>query len=221
MKSEMHKNMVILLWIIIAPVTLLAHGDDHSDSTKQTSAQEITKVDSATVTSTGAEARQVTEREVKKVFKSYSEFSNLHPLVVHFPIVLLLLAFISQLASFFVFREPLSWITLLLLLGGVIGAVLASNVFHPHTTGLTEEMQKMLETHEFYASLTLWFAIIALFLKIISHNWLNKKTWAEIIVLLVLGGSAVTVSLAGHLGAQLVHLEGIGPKGNHIEQHEE
>ena len=212
------KFLFILSWILL-PTSLLAHGEEHNDTTEQVSPAESDT--SEYVTESHSDANSVAADENDAVFKSLSEFPNLHPLVVHFPIVLLLLAFISQLASFFVFQKPLSWVTILLLLGGIIGAVFASNVFHPHTTGLTENMQKMLETHELYASLTTWLAVIALFLKIISHNWLNRKRWVEIVVLIFLAGSAITVSLAGHLGAQMVHVEGIGPQGNYIEQHDE
>lgn len=219
MKLEKYKILLITMWVFIVPTTLLAHGDEHNDSTKQTSSDEV--VTTGSITTSYPDAEQGAEAGNTAVFKPYSDFPNLHPLVVHFPIVLLLLAFVSQLAGFFVFQKPLSWVTLLLLLGGVVGATMASNVFHPHTAGLSENVQKMLEEHEFYAGLTTWFAVIALFLKIISHNWLTRKKWAEIVVLLLLAGSAVTVSLTGHLGAQMVHVEGVGPQGNYLEQHDE
>jgi uncharacterized protein involved in response to NO len=61
---------------------------------------------------------------------------------------------------------------------------------------------------------------IALVLKLISH-FTKRKIWAEVIVFLVLAGSAVTVSLAGHLGSQLVFIEEVGPGGNYIKQHDE
>ncbi|MHA6250018.1 hypothetical protein ACXYMU_18950 [Pontibacter sp. CAU 1760] len=34
---------------------------------------------------------------------------------------------------------------------------------------------------------------------------------------LLLAGAAYFVSMAGHYGAQLVHLEGVGPQGNYLE----
>ncbi|NJK86157.1 MAG: hypothetical protein HC906_09485, partial [Bacteroidales bacterium] len=41
----------------------------------------------------------------KNIFAEFSAFPNLHPLVVHFPVVLLPLAFFTQLFSLFYFQE--------------------------------------------------------------------------------------------------------------------
>lgn len=210
-----YKIWLIGLWVALAPLSLLAHGDEHNDSTKQETTETV-----LSSPKTGA-AEQYEEGVTDAVFKSYEEFPNLHPLVVHFPIVLLLIAFASQLAGLFIFREQLSWITLFLLAGGLVGAILASNTFHPHTSELPGNLQRMLEAHELYAEFTIWLAVSAFIFKVISHFWLKRKKWGEIVVLLFLAGSAVSVSLAGHLGGQMVHIENIGPKGNYLEQHEE
>jgi len=153
----------------------------------------------------------------KAVTASFSDFPNLHPLLVHFPVVLLVLALFTQLFSFFVYREALSWVTLLLLLFGFAGAWVASEYAHPHTTGLSEFAYKVLLEHERFASITVWSSGIALLLKIVSHFFLKMKLWAEILVALLLVVSATAVSLAGHHGAQLVHIEGVGPMGKYLE----
>ncbi len=210
-----YKIGIIGLLIALTAIPLAAHEDEHNDSTKQESAKtaiSASKTETLTTEETG---------NADAVFRPYKEFPNLHPLVVHFPIVLLLIAFASQLTGLFIFREQFSWITLFLLAGGLVSAILASNTFHPHTSGLPANLQRLLETHELYASLTIWLATVAFVFKFISHFWLKRKRWAEIVVLLFLTGSAVTVSLAGHLGSQMVYIENIGPKGNYLEQHEE
>ena len=155
----------------------------------------------------------------QSVFASFSDFPNLHPLVVHFPIVLLFLAFFTQLIGFFKYRKESGWIVLFLLLGGFIGAVLATQVFHAHVAEVNEQVNKIFETHEYYGKTTLLLSGIALALKIISHFILKRKFWAEIIVFLVLTCSTITVGLAGHLGSQLVIIENVGPQGNHLEKH--
>ncbi|MFO8234474.1 MAG: DUF2231 domain-containing protein [Bacteroidales bacterium] len=213
MNSKVYKKLILYLFIIFIPLQISAHGDDdHDDSTKQDTTQTVVVENQQA--SDSSQAKKSTA-----LFAGFNEFSNLHPLIVHFPIVLLLLAVFSQLVGLFVYQKPLSWVTLVLLLGGFIGGILASQFFHPHTTNLSEKAIKILEAHETYANWTVWLAGIALLFKTISHFFLSRKTWAEVIVLLLIAGSAVTVSLAGHLGSQMVFIENIGPKGQYIEQH--
>ncbi|MGM0377037.1 MAG: DUF2231 domain-containing protein [Bacteroidota bacterium] len=213
MDIKANKRFILYLVVIFIPLHISAHGDEeHNDSTKRDTAQTVVAENQQT-----SDASQ-TEKSTT-VFAGFKEFSNLHPLIVHFPIVLLLLAVFSHLIGFFVFQKPLSWVTLVLLLGGFIGGILASWFFHPHTTNLSEKAIRILEAHETYASWTLWLAGIALLFKTVSHFFLNRKIMTEMVVAILIAGSAVTVSLAGHLGSQMVYIENIGPKGNHIEQH--
>ncbi len=215
MKHYNYKIWFICFLTILPAIQLSPHNNEHNDSTQQ-------QVSSSAANPGQAETSHSEEvTPSTAVFKSYGEFPNLHPMVVHFPIVLLLIAFASQLAGFFVFREQLSWITQILLAGGLVGAIFASNIFHPHTSALPANLEQVLETHEWYAALTIWLALVALVFKTISHFWLKRKMWAELIVLLFLAGSASTVSLAAHLGGQMVHIENIGPKGNYLKQHED
>lgn len=149
---------------------------------------------------------------------SFSDFPSLHPLVVHFPIVLLLMAFILQAASVFIFREQLSWVVLITLAFGFAGAVVAGKYVHPHTTdAISEHAALVLTEHERFASLTIWLSGAGLLLKIISHFFLKRKLLPEILVALILLGASICVSIAGHHGAQLVHIEGIGAQGNFLE----
>ncbi len=158
------------------------------------------------------------EHHAKGATASFSDFPSLHPLVVHFPIVLLLVAFVLQAASLFVFREPLSWVALITLAFGFAGAIVASKYVHPHTTEtISEHAALVLSEHERFASLTIWLSGTALLFKIISHFFLNRKLSSEILVALIMLGASACVSIAGHHGAQLVHIEGIGAQGNFLE----
>ncbi len=148
---------------------------------------------------------------------AFSDFPTLHPLVVHFPIVLLLLAALLQFTGLFVFKKELSWITMGFLFLGVVGAWMASNPYHPHTSELAGNAAWLLEQHERYASLTFWAGLAALVVKIITHFFLKKKQWAEILVFVLLVTTTYFVSTAAHFGAQLTHIEGVGPQGHHLE----
>lgn len=150
-----------------------------------------------------------------------SEFPTLHPLIVHFPIMLIILAAALQMVSWMVYREQIGWLVLWLTLLGAVTAWLSSNMFHPHTTGLSENAQRILLEHEQYASLTFWFALFGLVAKALSSFVFKRVWWCETVATLFLIGSAVAVAIAGHHGAELVHKEGVGPRGDFLEAHDQ
>ncbi len=154
----------------------------------------------------------------EKVTADLEDFPNLHPLIVHVPIMMLVLAAVLQLIGFFVFKREISWIVLGIVLFGFLGAYVASNFSHPHVTlDLPEHARKVLDAHDTYAMWTLWLSGIAVLLKAASHFFLKRVMWAEGVVAIVLIASAYTVSMAGHHGAQLVFIEGVGPQGKYLE----
>ncbi|MCX6180301.1 MAG: hypothetical protein NT150_00040 [Bacteroidetes bacterium] len=158
--------------------------------------------------------------EDKMQMQTMDSFPNYHPLIAHFPIVLLIVAALLQLIGLFVFKKEMSWIVMGILLAGVITTFLATNVFHAHAKDLSEKVNEMFELHEKMAYLTLWTSLLALVAKIASHFFLLGKRWAEIVVTLLLFTSAITVSITGHHGAKLVYIEGVGPQGKCVEMHE-
>lgn len=201
--------------------SLTAYTQDHDDHDHGEKNEEQTEVADSSETTTINEH----EHEIQEAAAPFStnpkpgisEFPSKHPMIVHFPIVLLLLAFLTQLASFFFWKNELSLITLILLFGGALGAYIASNFAHPHTTELNEVAAQILTLHEDYAAYAKWSSIVALVLKAISHFYLKRKLRGEILIALILAGSAYTVGQAGHYGAALTHLHGIGVKGEFLE----
>lgn len=213
--------MTLVVSLLLGNV-LFAHGDeDHKKEQKDTTQTE--QPATAHEHSMGQEGHHDLPvlKEVDIVDASLSDFSNLHPLVVHFPIVLLLLAALTQIAAFFFWKKQMNWATLLLLLGGFLGAYVASIFVHPHTTGLTEAASAVLEKHDQFAYLTIWLSGIGLLLKAVSLFFLKDKIWLEIIIALLLAGAAFTVSRAGHYGATLAHIHGVGAQGHFIESNDD
>ncbi|MGN6603554.1 MAG: hypothetical protein ACTHK8_13960 [Ginsengibacter sp.] len=196
-------NIAILLTIFftVTASSLLAQGSEDSITTVLTSSYPSTH-------NTG----------------SLSDFPKMHPLIVHVPIMFLILAALMQLASFFVFKSEFSWITLILLVIGFVGAYLSSGVFHggdPNLKILDSVTRATFEKHEQYASYTVWISGIAAATKIISQFFLKRKMFPEIIVALLMVASAYTVAVAGDMGARLVHIDGIGVQGRYLPVHDD
>ena len=144
----------------------------------------------------------------------FSDFPNLHPLVVHVPIVLILLGAALQAVLVFKDWEQVRWGTLLILAGGFAGALAASTTFHAMPMGLAPRAAAIFADHEKYASYTLWLSGITLLLRGIGQFFTLQRRAYEILVLGFALAAAGALSVAGHRGAQLVYVEGVGPQGH-------
>lgn len=144
----------------------------------------------------------------------FEDFPNLHPLVVHLPIVLILLA--AALQAVLVFKDwpQVRWIGLAVMTGGFAGAVAASTVFHAMPMGLPPKAAAVFAEHEQFASYTTWLSGITLLLAGIGFYFKVQRRAYEVLVLVAAVAAAGVLSVAGHRGAQLVYVEGVGPKGN-------
>lgn len=207
------------LALIFSGLPASAHGDEPHQKKKADTTHRMhggaELANPKNIPTVSADPAQAVHRDA-----TMSEFPSLHPLVVHFPIVLLILAAITQLIGLFTLKRELGWVTLALAALGLVGAYVSGSYAHPHTTDdISPRAALWLEEHEEYAAFTLWLALVGTGLKAASLFLLRGRWWAEVAVLLVLGGAAGTVSLAAHHGAQLVHLEGIGPQGKYLELH--
>jgi len=144
----------------------------------------------------------------------FTDFPNLHPLVVHFPIVLILLS--AALQAVLVFKDwpPVRWITLVIMAGGFAGALAASTVFHAMPMGLSPKATGVFSAHEQYASYALWLSGITLLLGGVGEFFQLRRRAFEVLVLVSALAAAGAVSVAGHHGAQLVYIAGVGPQGH-------
>jgi len=171
-----------------------------------------------------------------KVTAELGDFPSLHPLIVHFAIVLLIVAAVLQVLNVMLQKNYLAWIIAGILLTGFLAAWFASKNFHPHTHGISEHAKLVLQQHDKFADWTINTALVALLLQIafliLTRYWSKMKIvpvqgvdnastkYSRIMTLLVavvLLASAYCVGRAGHYGAQLVHIEGIGPQGKFLE----
>lgn len=216
---------------LVASSPTLAHGGEKHDK-KKTEQATVATVDTAHVqkaatdtalaqlptpaANTHTEAHEHTPSEVHA---SLSDFPNTHPLIVHFPIMLLMVAAAVLLVNIKFLRKELDWVATVATLIGFGTAYLAANYNHPHTSGLTEHAQLVLDQHDLYAEWTVYLGGIGVVVQLLSQFLFKGKRWSVAVAALILTGSAYAVSMAGHYGAQLVHIEGVGPQGKFLEEH--
>ena len=144
------------------------------------------------------------------------EFPNLHPLIVHFPIVLLLLALLAQLAVLFFSKNiQLKWFTFFFLLTGCIGTFIAIQTAVHISGDADDKALEIFEAHQRFGNFVLWFSLSATVLRFATIKWFKKKL-VEIILTVLLITISVFVTITGHHGAQLVHIYDVGPKGNSV-----
>lgn len=144
---------------------------------------------------------------------------NLHPLVVHFPVVLLLLAPFFALIALASGNAWMKWTTAGLSLAGLLGAYLAAHTFHPMAAGLSDQASALLETHDRWA---FWSQVSSAVLVLVATFSGLAKKWRKFFAAATLCLAlcvAVFISLTGHAGGQLVHREGVGPQGRFLMQH--
>lgn len=214
------KTTILCFLILIIAVTMsAAHGGKKHKKDSPKTHTDSTKIDedhehaSDTIHHHDGE---ITPDE-SKVRADLDDFPSLHPLIVHLAIVLILVAAALQLLNLWLMKREISWIITGILFHGVLIAWLAATNFHPHTDDLSEHAQSVLDQHDYWADWTINFGIVALLLQIANLFFFQTKRWAFATVAAVLLLSGYSVAQTAHYGAQLVHIEGVGPQGHHLE----
>ena len=216
------QSTVLCFLLLFAPLAvLMAHnGKKHKkDSAKVTVDSAINKSEEL-VHLTGDTTSQHEDGIVaskSRVTAEFKDFPSLHPLIVHFAIVLIIVAAGIQLLNLWLIRKEISWIVAGMLFVGVLAAWVAAKNVHPHTRDLSDHAKLVLDQHDKWANWTIKSGIVALLLQIANLFLFKSKRWALAIVASVLALSAYSVLRAGHYGSQLVHIEGIGPQGKYLE----
>lgn len=132
--------------------------------------------------------------------------THLHPMLVHFPIALIVLGFVADFAALIFKQETcLSKTGFYLLIAGTLStlsAILTGLFFTSEMSGSAEAIQ---ETHELFAWVTISLLVITSILRLIlvikkSDNS-NLKWFAFVLYAL----AAISVSITGYFGGTLVY----------------
>ncbi|MDP4239016.1 MAG: DUF2231 domain-containing protein [Bacteroidota bacterium] len=132
--------------------------------------------------------------------------SHLHPLLVHFPIALVIIGFLAELAFLFFKKEAsLNKMGYYLLIVGTLAAVVAWLSGNFFTSEMNGTAGKMRETHELFATITMGLLIATSGLRTIMLVLKNVDPRLKALAFVLYGLAAVTVSITGYLGGSLVY----------------
>lgn len=140
----------------------------------------------------------------------------LHPAIVHFPIVLLLLGAPLAVLAVFVRKWHLPVLAAVVLSLGAIGAV-GATITGEKDAEMAGELagngEQILDEHEEWGELARNLGIIAALLAIASSTLARKPAAGRVvgsIVALAAVAAAFAVAQAGHYGGQVVYKHGVG-----------
>lgn len=131
--------------------------------------------------------------------------AHFHPMMVHFPIALILTGFLFDILTLVLKKEPcLSKAGFWLQVLGMVGAIFAFGTGYFLTSPMEGEAGAMREQHESFATIALITVIVATLFRIVT-GYLQKNTaGVRYAVLGLYLASAALISVTGFLGGKLV-----------------
>ena len=155
----------------------------------------------------------------------FQKMTNLHPLVVHFPIALIVISFPIFLLGLKTEKKDLKTIGLVIFMLGFIGALCAAYFFTPHPDIVKGQVKKVLELHTIFGKSTVVLAALTTLMCFVYFKLsaidkyqptpLPKKLEKPIAVAIFI--TMISVGITGHLGGTLTHIYEIKTKGVQID----
>jgi uncharacterized membrane protein len=132
--------------------------------------------------------------------------SHFHPMLVHFPIALVVFGFLADLISFMYKKEVcLSKTGFYLLIIGTLSALVALLTGMLFTNEMSGSAGKIQETHELFAWITVGTLIVASLLRIYIMIKNQENLGLKQTAFVVYGLAALSVSITGFFGGTLVY----------------
>lgn len=132
--------------------------------------------------------------------------THLHPMLVHFPIALVAVGFIAEIAALY-FKKEICFSKMgfyILILGtlSALAAWLTGNFFTAEMAGTAGQIK---ETHELFASITLGTLLVTSSLRIVLQTKKNVTSGIKWTAFILYGLAAISVSITGFYGGTLVY----------------
>jgi uncharacterized membrane protein len=132
--------------------------------------------------------------------------THFHPMLVHFPIALVVFGFLAEIAALYFKKEVcLSRVGFYLLIFGTLSALMAwltGNFFTSEMAGAAGEIK---ETHELFALITLGTLLVTSVLRLVIQSKGIENTGLKKVALFFYGLAAISVSITGFYGGTLVY----------------
>jgi len=132
--------------------------------------------------------------------------SHIHPMLVHFPIALVLFGFVAAIAALFLKKETsLAKASFYLLIAGTISAIFALLAGILFTGELSGAADKIKETHELFGWLTVGTLITASIVQIFLMVKKLEFSGLKWVTFILYGIATIFVSITGFFGGTLVY----------------
>lgn len=137
--------------------------------------------------------------------------THLHAMLVHFPIALLVVAFVSEMVALFYKKEFLRQTAFYLLFLGTLGTLASYFSGKAAGDGMDEgSLGKAIEMHQQAATISLWLSILTVLLYLASYIFKYNKPWFRLVHLILFALLIGAIVRTGYLGGQLVFRHGAG-----------
>ena len=136
------------------------------------------------------------------------EFTHLHPVLVHFPIALIIVGFLADFSSLIFKKEAcLPTMGLYLEVLGTLGAIAAFLTGHYMTGDTLDGAGHIGQMHELFATLTVSTIIIAVIFRFLLIYLKKDTTNLKYIALVIFFLAFAFVTITGHFGGMIVYGE--------------
>lgn len=140
------------------------------------------------------------------------DLTHLHPMIVHFPIALLIVGFLFEIAGAITKRESFTQTAFYLIILGALGVIAAFITGDQAGSGITEEgaLKQALENHEDAATLTIWIVSIAAAFRIALVLLKKFKGVLKMVSLALFLIAVLAIARTGYYGGELVYKHAAG-----------